>query len=251
MKSPKLTLIGAGPGDKDLITVKGIKALQSADVILYDALANEDLLTYAREDAIRLFVGKRAGQHLVGQRQINRLIVHYAYQFGHVVRLKGGDPYVFGRGHEEKIYAESHGISVDVVPGISSALAVPATNHIPLTRRGVSESFWVITGTTRDEQLSADLELAAKSSATVVILMGMKKLDRIVDLFTRHRGAAEAVAIIQRGTCPDEKTGIGCLQTIQEVALSQGLDSPAIIVIGAVVKEHPEWVRAQVNVMMG
>ncbi len=239
MVQPKLTLVGAGPGDPDLITLKGIKALESADVILYDALANIALLDYARPEALKIFVGKRAGQHYLIQREINQLIVQYAFSHGHVVRLKGGDPFVFGRGQEEKLYALKHGVEVAVVPGISSALAVPATNHIPLTHRGLNESFWVVTGTTRSGHLSQDLALAAQSSATVVILMGMKKLNEIVQLFFSMRGDHEPIAIIQNGTCHNEKAGVGTLKNICEVVKAKQLASPAIIVIGGVVKKYP------------
>lgn len=241
MFTPKLTLVGAGPGDPELITLKAIKALESADVVLYDALANPALLEHTRFEALLVFVGKRAGQHAFQQRKINQMIVEYAYEFGHVVRLKGGDPFVFGRGQEEKEYALSHGIEVEVVPGISSALAVPAMQNIPLTLRGASESFWVVTGTTRDESLSKDLHLAAQSTATVIILMGMKKLQLITELFTKYRGIDEPIAIIQHGTCENEQVGVGSLKNIHQIVAEQKLDSPAIIVIGAVVKAHPVW----------
>lgn len=239
-------MVGAGPGDVELITVKGVKALQEANIILYDALANPSLLDYAKEGVEKIFVGKRAGLHSLQQAQINDLMVRMAREHGHVVRLKGGDPFVFGRGQEEKAFAQSFGIPVEVVPGISSALAAPAVNHIPLTSRGRSESFWVLTGTTKDEQLSADLALAATSSATIVILMGMHNLAKIVELFRQHRGEQEPVAIIMNGTCADQKFGLGTLEDIQAVAQEQGLGSPGVIVIGAVVREHPEWLRQQV-----
>lgn len=244
---PSLTLVGAGPGDEELITLKGIKALASADVVLYDALANPALLAYAPESALRIFVGKRAGQHLFQQRQINRLIVRYAQQHGHVVRLKGGDPFVFGRGQEEKEYAQRHGLRVAVVPGISSALAVPATSGIPLTHRGASQSFWVTTATDQNHALAADLEWAAQSSATVVVLMGMKKLEQVVRCFVTYRGGQEPVAIIQQGTLPEEKIGIGSLATIQAVAAAERLEAPAIIVIGAVVEAPTETLSEQVS----
>ena len=179
-QSPRLTLVGAGPGDPELITIKAIKALKDAQVILYDALVNPELLDYARPDVHKIFVGKRAGKHYLPQDEINRLIVEFAFTHGHVVRLKGGDPFVFGRGHEELQYAESFGLETAIVPGVTSAVAVPALQRIPLTKRGVSESFWVVTGTTRQHTLSKDLALAAQSTATVIILMGTKKLKEIV-----------------------------------------------------------------------
>ena len=240
-KTPKLSLVGAGPGDPELITLKAIKSLEVADVILYDALANPALLDYARPEAMKVFVGKRAGQHAFQQRKINRMIVEYAHEYGHVVRLKGGDPFVFGRGQEEKEHALAHGIAVEVIPGISSALAVPSLQNIPLTRRGASESFWVVTGTTRSGSLSKDLQLAAQSSATVVILMGMRKLKLITELFAKYRSIDEPIAIIQHGTCQNEQIGVGSLKNIHQIVSKQQLGSPAIIIIGSVVKAHPTW----------
>lgn len=237
-KMPRLTLVGAGPGDPDLLTVKGMRALQQADVVLYDALANEALLSYVPTTSPKIYVGKRAGQHKVPQEQINRMIVSCAYQYGHVVRLKGGDPYVFGRGHEEQAYAEEAGVAAEVVPGISSAYAVPALQHIPLTKRGVSESFWVITGTTRTGQLSSDVALAAQLTATVIILMGMNKLTEIHKVFAQRGKGATPVAIIQHGSLPQERTAICRIHNLVATAAEHRLGSPAIIVIGEVVNER-------------
>ncbi|MDW5287452.1 uroporphyrinogen-III C-methyltransferase [Formosa sp. PL04] len=235
---PKLTVIGAGPGDPDLISLKAIKAIESADVILYDALINVDLLKYASPTKEVIFVGKRKGCCAYQQEQINELIVQRAKSFGHVVRLKGGDPFVFGRGAEEIDYAKSKHLKVDVIPGMSSALAVPTSQGIPLTKRGVSESFWVITGTTKNHEISSDIALAAKSSATIVILMGMSKLSEIVQLFSNENKHNLPIAIIQNGTYANEKIGIGTINSIQEIVAEQRLSSPAIIVIGEVVKER-------------
>ena len=243
---PHLTLVGAGPGDEELITLKGIKALETADAVLYDALANPALLKYAPATAERIFVGKRAGQHLFQQRQINQMIVRYARKYGHVVRLKGGDPFIFGRGQEEKEYALAHGLTVSVVPGISSAMAVPTLQQIPLTHRGASESFWVVTGTTKDEQLPDDMTLAAQSSATVVILMGTKRLPDIVRLFASFRGEDEPIALIQNGTLPNEKIAVGQLATIVETVAKEQVGAPAVIVIGAVVQQRLESIRQHV-----
>jgi uroporphyrin-III C-methyltransferase len=234
---PIVTLVGAGPGDPDLLTIKGAKALAEANVVLYDALANEEILSYAPKKAIKIFVGKRKGCHEYTQDQINQLIVDNALTYGHVVRLKGGDPFIFGRGGEEIDFVESFGIPTFVVPGISSSIAVPAYQGISLTKRGVSESFWVITGTTSDRKLSNDVALAAQSSATVVILMGMSKLSQIIDLFQKESKGETPVAIIQNGTTAQEKIGVGKINTIQQVVTENKLSSPAIIVIGEVVKE--------------
>lgn len=235
INTPKLTIVGAGPGDVELITIKAIKALKSANVVLYDALVNEELLQYASQAQI-IFVGKRFGCHAYSQDQINELIVSQAKSFGHVVRLKGGDPFVFGRGSEEIEYVEKFGLETAIVPGISSALGVPASNGISLTQRGVSESFWVITGTTSNHKLSKDVVLAAQSSATVVILMGMNKLDEIISIYQSNRADDLPVAIIQNGTKETEKKVVGTISSISKLVKDQQITSPAIIVIGEVVK---------------
>ncbi|QCX40458.1 uroporphyrinogen-III C-methyltransferase [Aureibaculum algae] len=238
LKTPKLTVVGAGPGDPELITLKAIKAIQAADVIMYDALINVALLEYASAGVEKIFVGKRKGCYRYQQEQINEIIVNRAKSDGHVVRLKGGDPYIFGRGSEEIEYAQQFGLETAVVPGISSAMAVPAYQGIPLTKRGASESFWVITGTTKSHQISTDVALAAKSSATVVILMGMGKLGEIVTLFSAENKQKTPVAIIQNGTTENEKCGFGTIETISEVVKEKQLSSPAIIVIGDVVNQR-------------
>jgi uroporphyrin-III C-methyltransferase len=238
VKTPKLTVVGAGPGDVDLITLKAIKAIESADVILYDALINEALLDYASKTTERVFVGKRRGCYAFQQEQINDLIVTKAKEKGHVVRLKGGDPFIFGRGAEEIDYVRQHGVETFVVPGISSSVAVPAYQGIPLTKRGASESFWVITGTTKKHQLSEDVALAAKSTATIVILMGMSKLSEIVAIFSKENKADTAIAIIQNGTRDNQNVGIGTIATIEGIVAEKQLANPAIIIIGDVVKER-------------
>ncbi|WP_295985951.1 uroporphyrinogen-III C-methyltransferase [uncultured Algibacter sp.] len=238
LKTPKLTVVGAGPGDEELITLKAIKAIESADVILYDALINESLLKYASENVELIFVGKRKGCYAFQQEQINELIVNKAKEKGHVVRLKGGDPFIFGRGAEEIDYVRPFGLETYVVPGISSALAVPAYQGIPLTKRGSSESFWVVTATTKDHVLSKDVALAAKSTATVVILMGMHKLAEIVKTFYVENKKNTPVAIIQNGTRKNEKVVIGTIRNIQQVVNEQQLTSPAIIIIGDVVQDR-------------
>jgi uroporphyrin-III C-methyltransferase len=201
---------------------------------LYDALVNEEILEHA-PNAVKLFVGKRKGCHSYMQDQINDLLVQYALRYGNVVRLKGGDPFIFGRGREEMDHLLQAGIPVEVVPGISSALAVPAGIGIPLTHRKVAESFWVITGTTSSHKLSKDVKLAAQSCATVVILMGMSKLNEIVAVFSKNGKKDTPVAIIQNGTRNGERSATGTIRDIEEKVAAQQLSSPAIIVIGEVV----------------
>ena len=235
---PKLTVVGAGPGDAELITIKAIKALEAADVVLYDALVNDELLEYVNPKSELIFVGKRSGCYHYQQDQINELIVARGHSHGHVVRLKGGDPFIFGRGAEEMEYAAGFGLKTAVVPGISSSMAVPASQNIPVTKRGSSESFWVITGTTKEHKISNDIALAAKSSATIVVLMGMGKLPEIIALFQKERKHDLPVAIIQDGTTSREKVGIGTVDTILEIVKKQSLSNPAIIVFGEVVKHR-------------
>jgi uroporphyrin-III C-methyltransferase len=230
-----LFLMGAGPGDPELITLKAIRILKQADVILYDALANEELLEYGKDTAIRQFVGKRYGCHALSQKEINSLIIDYGALYKNIVRLKGGDPFVFGRAYEEMEAAISAGMEVQIVPGISSAIAVPALKHIPLTCRGINESFWVVTGTTQSGEISEDIRLAAQSSATIVLLMAMSKLEQIMDIFNSFGKTETPVAIIQNGSLPDEKMILGKVKDICFKAQYAGITNPAIIVIGEVV----------------
>ncbi len=239
MVTPSLLLVGAGPGDPELITLKAIRALESADVILYDALANDALLQHARPGAVTRFVGKRYGCHALSQLEINQLIVEYAFSHGRVVRLKGGDPFVFGRAQEEIEAAREAGIPVEIIPGISSALAVPAGQMIPLTCRGINESFWVTTGTTQSGGISPDLLLAAQSSATIIILMAMSKLETIMELFAAYGKSETPVAIIQDGSTPMEKMITGTVKDIFFRAQYAQMANPAIIIVGEVVKLHP------------
>jgi len=238
MHKSRLSLVGAGPGDPELITLKAIKIIASADVILYDALVNEELLNYASPNAVKRFVGKRYGCHSLSQDEINILIIKYAGSHGHVVRLKGGDPFVFGRAYEEMEAARNAGIDVQVIPGISSVIAVPASQMIPLTCRGVNESFWVTTGTTQSGEISNDIKLAAQSSATVVILMAMSKLEAIMDIFMANNKADTPVAIIQDGTTHQEKMVMGKVKDISFKSQYAKLTNPAIIIVGEVVKLH-------------
>jgi uroporphyrin-III C-methyltransferase len=234
---PKVTLVGAGPGDPELITLKGVLALNQADVVLYDALIDPVLLKHAPESAIKIFVGKRVGRHSQPQEDTNQLCVSLAKKHGHVVRLKGGDPFVFGRGAEEIEYIEAFGVPTQLIPGITSAIAVPASAGIPVTKRGVAESFWVVTGTTSAGELSADLSLAAQSTATVVILMGTKKLPEIVAIYKKAGKGNMPIAIIQSGTTREEQITAGYIADISQKAKDAKVEAPAIIIIGEVVRE--------------
>jgi uroporphyrin-III C-methyltransferase len=235
-KQPLLTLVGAGPGDPELLTLKAVKALQAADIVLHDALVSKEILAFIPPETPVISVGKRAGIHSYTQEEINSLIVESAFLYGHVVRLKGGDPFVFGRATEEIEHASSFGIPTRVVPGISSALAVPASVSIPLTSRGVSESFWVVTGTTMTGALSSDVALAARSTATVIILMGLKKLREIMTIFEGLGKGEMPVAVIQNGTMPNQKQVIGTVSSIVKLVTEEELGSPGIIIAGDVVR---------------
>ena len=241
MKHPKLTLVGGGPGAADLITLRGIRAIQEADVILYDALIDDSLLDYAKPEAIKRFAGKKFGCTSLSQEEINELIVKHALENGHVVRLKGGDPFVFGRATEEIDMARAYGIEVEVVPGVSSCVAVPASQMIPVTSRGISESFWVTTGTTRTGDLSGDVALAAQSTATVVILMAMSKLKEITELFASYGKGDTPMMIVEDGCTPREKYVVGTVNSILQKAETSGLGNPAIMVVGEVVGLHVEF----------
>jgi uroporphyrin-III C-methyltransferase len=241
IKEPRITLVGAGPGDADLITIKGIKALKTADVVLYDALVNEEILEFAPEHAVKVYVGKRSGDHSFSQDAINKLMVDYALNYGHVVRLKGGDPFVFGRGYEELDHAASFSIPATVIPGISSSIAVPGLQQIPVTHRGLSESFWVITGTTSNGKISADVYTAAQTNATIVVLMGLHKLAEIAQIFKNQGKNRLPVAVIQGGSTENEKVAIGTIDTIVEQVEEKKISSPALIIIGEVVSLHPSF----------
>lgn len=240
-QQPTVTLVGAGPGDPELITLKGWRALQQARVVLHDALVSPELLDEIPAGVQKICVGKRAGQASFRQEDINRLMVECALQYGQVVRLKGGDPFVFGRGHEELAYLSEFGITVRIIPGISSSIALPGLQGVPVTKRHVNESFWVVTGTTRAEQLSEDVRLAARSSATVIVLMGMRRLADIAAIYQEiGRGELPAM-VVQHGSLPDERCVVSTIAALPELAAAAGIGTPGIIVIGATVGLHRQF----------
>lgn len=248
MANGKLILIGAGPGAIDLITVRGLEALRSADVILYDALVNTDLLKYAKPDADIRYTGKRAGQHSFKQAEINQLIVELAKEKGVVVRLKGGDAFVFGRGYEEMTFAKEHGLDVEVIPGVSSAYSVPALQGIPLTHRGLSRGVRIVTASTEQGTLSEDILNITDANQTLVVFMGLQHLDEIVDQFKSFGAIDTPVAVIQSGSTSNERIAIGTISSISEEVRVKHLAAPALIVIGDVVSLHPEFQKQEVNV---
>jgi len=242
-----VSLVGAGPGREDLITLAGMRAIQEADTILYDALVNPKLLAHNRRGASKHYVGKRSGQHSFTQEEINTLLLEKAAEGNKVVRLKGGDPFVFGRAMEEIAYLEAFGVTVEVVPGVSSALSVPSSQGIPMTKRGVSTSFWVMTGMTKEGNFSDDLQLAATSSATLVILMGVRKIVEIAQMVGSYRSGLTPIALIQNGTLPNERCWLTTLNNAPDHFRSIDPSSPGIIVIGEVVADHSAFYDEEIQ----
>lgn len=230
---PELYVLGAGPGDPELITIKGYRILQQAKVVLYDNLANKELLKLTPTDCEHIYVGKQPYGDYTPQEQIHELIKHFAFTKGIVVRLKGGDPFIFGRGFEEVLFARENGIKTHFIPGITSMQA-SGLEDIPLTHRTISESIWMVTGTKKDGKLSDDLKLAIQSKATVVIYMGMKKLDEIAQTYIAAGCENMPAAIIQHASLPNQKSAKGLVKNLSELAKRHQLTYPAIILIGEV-----------------
>jgi len=244
--SCRIYLIGAGPGDPGLLTIKGKQLIEKADVIIYDKLVSESILNLAQQDCERIFVGKSPGKHYRLQEKINELLIEKASAGGIIVRLKGGDPFVFGRGSEEALELSKQGIDFEIVPGVSSALAVPAYAGIPMTHRGLSSSFTVVTGHEDPTKLESSIawEHVSKNSDTLVFLMGMKNLPFITrKLMDFGMDAQTPVALIENGTGPKQRTVCAQLDSIVSLAKERDIRNPAIIVIGEVVRlrENIEW----------
>ncbi len=237
----KVFLVGAGPGDSELITLKGVRILRIADVVVYDRLVNLDLLDEAPVSTVRVFVGKESGRHAVRQEEINALLVSYAQQGFIVVRLKGGDPFVFGRGGEEALALVKANIPFEIVPGVSSAVAVPAYAGIPVTHRGLASSVMVVTGHEDDtaEGSTVNWEAAAMtvaSGGTLVVLMGVKALPRITRQLMQYTlSPSTPAAVIQQGTTAYQRVVTDTLEKIANHAKAVKIKSPAITVIGSVV----------------
>jgi uroporphyrin-III C-methyltransferase len=240
--SPELFVLGAGPGDPELITMKGYRVLQEANVILYDNLANKGLLNIAKADCELIYVGKQPYGRYTPQETIHEMIKHFAFTKGKVVRLKGGDPFIFGRGFEEIMYARENGIKTHFIPGITSMQA-SGFEDIPLTHRAVSEGIWAITGTKKDGTLSADLQLAMQSNATVVIYMGMKQLDLIANTYSEKGKGQTPVAIIQHASLPQQKCVTGMVKDLPAMAEAYHLTYPALIIIGEVVSFNTQAIK--------
>ncbi len=226
--------MGAGPGDPELITVKAYKVLQRADVVLYDNLANKALLDFTKPDCENIYVGKRPYDRFTSQERIHELIQEKALSKQIIVRLKGGDPYIFGRGFEEVLFARSLGIRTHYIPGITSMQASGLLD-IPLTHRAVSEGIWAITGTKKDGSLSDDLRLAMQSNATVVIYMGMKKAAEIAATYLDQGKGNVPVAVVQHASLPHQQSATGQVKDLPALISANHLTHPALIIIGWVV----------------
>ncbi|HPU13886.1 MAG TPA: uroporphyrinogen-III C-methyltransferase [Aeromicrobium sp.] len=228
----QVALVGGGPGDAGLITARGRQLLASADVVVIDRLAPQSVLSELADDVEVIDVGKQPDHHPIPQEQINEILIEHAKAGKMVVRLKGGDPYVFGRGGEELIACREAGVEVEVVPGVTSAIAVAAAAGIPVTHRGISRGFSVVTG---HEELAS---LPRRSDHTIVLLMGVKRLGQTVaEMIAAGHDEQTPVAVIERGFSPTQKTTIGTLATIAELASEA--KSPAVVVIGDVVRLAP------------
>jgi len=239
----KVYLVGSGPGDPELLTVKAKRLIEGAEVILYDQLPGKAILAMLPESAEKIDVGKYAGNHKLSQWQINELLVKRAKEGKIVVRLKGGDPYLFGRGGEEAQTLAAEGIKIEIVPGITSAIAVPAYAGIPVTHRDYASMVTFITGheDPEKEETALDWELLARFQGTLVILMGVSMLERNVKELMKHGKSVDTpVAVIERGTRPDQRVTIGTLADIVSLCKQRKVKAPAITVIGDVVKLHHE-----------
>ncbi|MBF7097166.1 uroporphyrinogen-III C-methyltransferase [Alkalibacter mobilis] len=237
MKKGKVYITGAGPGDEGLITVKGMESVKIADVIVYDRLAGGNLLKYAKEDCEFIYVGKQSSNHTKTQDEINEIIFQKAAEGRIVTRLKGGDPYVFGRGGEEGEYLRDRNIEFEVIPGITSAIGGLAYGGIPITHRDYASGFHVITGHLKEEDREHDWETLAKLQGTLVFLMGMAQLENITsNLKNNGMDSKTPVALINWATTCKQKTVTGTLETICDVARENKISSPVLIVVGKVVE---------------
>ena len=234
-----VVLVGAGPGDPDLITVKGAKALASADVVVYDRLVAPRLLDLCSSQVERVYVGKEPGRPSITQEWINEVLVDRALRGLRVVRLKGGDPFVFGRGGEEVLACAAAGVAVEVVPGVTSAIAAPAAAGVPLTHRDVARSFAVITASTAHGDGTPDLGPVSAAVDTLVLLMAAGRLAVIcADLIAAGRPAHEPAALIMWATTPEERSVAGTLGDLPALAAAAGMGPPATLVVGEVAALH-------------
>jgi len=239
MKQGKVYLVGAGPGDPGLMTIKGLDCLRQADVVIYDRLVDESILREARPEAEKIYVGKASSHHTLEQEKINDLLIQKAREGKVVLRLKGGDPFVLGRGGEEAEALTGNQISFEVVPGVSSAIAVPAYAGIPVTHRGIASSFTVVTGHKASERGEPPIawDKLSTGTDTLIILMGIGNLANLVDqLIKNHKAPTTPIAVITHGTTSRQRCVTGTLQNILAKVRSVNLQPPSVVVIGDVVR---------------
>ncbi len=238
MKSGKVYLVGAGPGDPGLMTVKGLDCLRHADVVIYDRLVDESILNETRSEAEKIYVGKASSHHTLEQGMINQLLIQKAREGKVVVRLKGGDPFVLGRGGEEAKALAENEIPFEVVPGVSSAVAVPAYAGIPVTHRGIASSVMIVTGHKASEKNEASIawDRIANATDTLVVLMGLGNLENVVDQLVKNKKAPSTpVAVITHGTTGRQRCVIGTLEDIKVKVKSENLQPPSVVIVGDVV----------------
>lgn len=243
-------LVGAGPGDPGLFTLKGKRILEQAEVVVYDRLVSEQILALANPESEMIYVGKASSQHALAQDEINALLVEKASEGKKVVRLKGGDPFLFGRGGEEAVYIREHGFDFEVVPGITSAIAVPAYAGIPVTHRDAASSLAIITGHEKPGKQESSIKWneIAHGIGTLVFLMGVENLEYIcTNLIAAGKDPGTPVALIRWGTLPEQEVLSGTLETIVELVKKSGFKPPAVTVVGEVVKLRDElnWLEMQ------
>ena len=231
----KLYGVGVGPGDKELITLKAVRVIENADVLIYDRLVNPEILDLAKESCELIYVGKEDKKHTLPQDDINELIYQASLKYENVVRLKGGDPFVFGRGGEEALYLQERNIKFEIIPGITSAIAVPAYAGIPVTHRGITTSFRVVTGHENPKKKISQIEWETfLNDETIVFLMGYHNIELITSkLINLGKRRDYPCAVISKGTTKEQEVVVGTLEDIVEK--SKGLPTPAMIVVGEVV----------------
>ncbi|MBC8519502.1 MAG: uroporphyrinogen-III C-methyltransferase [Gammaproteobacteria bacterium] len=241
-REPVVSLIGAGPGDPDLLTIKALRRIEQAEVVVHDRLVSQEILDLIPQGVPRIYAGKSCGKHSMTQDEINQTLVNLAKNGRSVVRLKGGDPFIFGRGSEEALVLKREKIRFEIVPGITSGIAASAYAGIPVTHRSLSRGVLFVTGHFKnDEAVELDWRGMANPELTLVIYMGLHNLSMIADNLTRHGLSADTpVAVIENGTSREQRKAIATLHTIEDAVKREGLKSPALIVVGKVVKLSDE-----------
>jgi uroporphyrin-III C-methyltransferase/precorrin-2 dehydrogenase/sirohydrochlorin ferrochelatase len=233
-------LVGTGPGDPELLTVRAARLLAEADVVLYDNLVSSAVLALLPPAAERIYVGKRRSNHGLGQEDLNRRLVELARQGRRVLRLKGGDPFIFGRGGEEMVHLAQAGVPFEIVPGITAATGVAAWAGIPLTQRGIAQSVTFVTGHLQDGSMDLDWAMLARPAQTVVVYMGLLGLAQICDRLIEHgRAPSTPAAMVQQGTLPTQRVVVATLASLPAAVAAAGLHAPTLIIVGEVVALRP------------